>query len=415
MSKRLTRLCLLSLLLPGLLCGCWSKREIEESGFASMLALDLTEGGEIEVAVQMEITEAFGGEGGTSTAPEEPVWIITAKGKSLAEALDRLLRYSSRRPFWAHMEAIIFGEGLARDGIAQACEYLLRNRQVRLETRVLVAEGKAKDILAVKPTITTIPARYLRQLINVSRETSVSLPRSLIDVMRSLVGDPGDQLFLPLIKLKPKEEEEGTQGGGGAEGGNGGGGQDEGKGQKQEAEAMILEGTAIFLGDKMVAKLNDLETRGLLWLRGDTTRATINVEIPDEGYAVQYQTLGRRELRVKLEDDELQAQISIFQEGDVAEHQLPAKTLDEAELERLNRHLKDTIWREVSATLNRLQELKTDVIGIGARTYRRYPAFYRQQNWPEFFSTLDIRLEIEADFRRPGETLGSPFSRPVSR
>lgn len=416
MHRRRFALLLMLLLITPVLTGCWSKQEIETGNFATMVAIDKAEDGGIELTVNLAITEALGGGAGASGGgggggSDKPAWTISSSGKNLAEAIATLETFSGRLPFWFHVEALVIGEDLAKDGISSVLDYMLRNRDFRLTTWVLVAEGKAKDILQLSPKITKLPARYLRDLIAIADEGSVSHPVQLLGVIHGLVEDRGTQVYIPLIHAKPKEPGEGSTGAAGA-GGNGSGqqGQSGASSQPESPEALVLEGSAIFVGDKMVGKLNGLETRGMLWLRGESKRAVVVVDMPD-GYVVEQQISARRTLKLTRTGDQLKATITVFQDGDILEHNMPHLEINSAALKPMDAALAAQIKQEADAALKKLQgELKSDTLGIGTRAYRLFPVLYNSQDWQQTFPTLSVEVVVHANFRRTGEALESPLT-----
>ncbi len=410
MTRRLGALLSLILILITPLTACWSKQEIESGGFADIVALDKGEGGQVELTFSLAVTESLaGGEGGGGGGGDVPVWTVSASGNTLAEAIASARTFSGRLPFWFHAQALIIGEDLAKEGIASMLDYALRTRDFRLTTPVFVAEGKAKDVLKLSPKITKLPGRYIQDLLNTSRENSTAREECLLDVIEKLVSGPGEEFFLPLIRPKPKEPSEGEKG----EDGGAGGDSAQGGGKPEEKpEALVLEGSAIFVADKMVGKLNGTETRGMFWLRGETQRATVAVEMAS-GTVVQQQIYARRTLRVQRDGSQLRVAIGIFQDGDVLEHSIPQNIeLNASTLSEMDTALTATIQAEVGAALQKLQQdLRADTLGIGKRAYHLYPELFKSLDWRAAFPEIPIEVSVQANFRRTGEAAQSPLLR----
>lgn len=408
MARRSGALLLLILILTTPLAGCWSRVEIESGGFADLVAIDKGENGQVELTFSMAITESLAGSDGGGGGGDVPAWTVTASGNSLAEAIASSRTFSSRLPFWFHAQALIIGEDLAKDGIAPMLDYALRTRDFRLTTPVFVAEGKAKDVLQLSPKITKLPGRYIRDLLSTSRENSTAREERLLDVIEKLIAGPGEEFFLPLIRPKPKEANEGEKGeaGGGGESGQGGGKPEE------KPEALVLEGTAVFVDDKLVGKLNGTETRGMLWLRGETQRATVMVRM-ENGVVAQQQIYARRTLRVEREGDQLRVAIGVFQDGDVLEYSIPEDIeLNAFTLSEMDAALTATIQSEVEAALRKLQQdLRADTLGIGRRVYHLYPELFNSLDWRQVFPDIPVEVTVQANFRRTGESAQSRLVR----
>lgn len=390
-----------------LLTGCWGRHEIESLGFATIVALDKAADEQIELSVQLAITAALGGGGmggggggGGGGGSEAPVWTVSSKAKTLADAIERMRTFTGKYPFWAHTRVIVIGEELARSGIAPVLDYFMRSRDFRFSTWVMVSEGPAKNLLEVTPRLSKLPAELVAEVNLIARETSVSVPRSLLDLMQLLIEEQASEPILPLLlaQTAPNEAAESQ-------------GQEATEEPDNKSESLAMVGLAVFQGDKMVSKLDAVESRGVLWLRGESKRGNIVVEVPGQGYVVQGQIFARRTLQIKQEDGNLRAKIVIYQDGDLIEHNLDQFELDSAAIKELDGLLTARIQADVEAILRKIQqELKTDIIGIGNRAYRLYPQLFQSLDWQDYYPTMPIELEVHASFRRTGEMLQSPLT-----
>lgn len=400
MSKNLAKVILI-LLVVSSQAGCWSRLEVEDLAFATLVALDKAAESQIELSVQFAITANGGDEGsGGDGAADAPVWTVNSVGNNLAGAIENMQTFTGKYPFWAHTRVIIIGEELARSGIASVLDYFMRNREFRFSTWVMVSEGPAKDLLAVTPKLSQLPAELVAELNRVTSETSISTSCSLIELFQLLVEEHASEPILPLITVhqpadasqaSPEEVESGDT--------------------SDKADSLSCSGLAVFSGDKMIAKLDADEARGLLWLRGETKRSTLVIDVPGQGYLVQGQIYGRRTLRVTRAGDALKAKITIYQDGDLKEHDLKQFELNADTIKEMNNLLSAHIQAIAEEVLQKTQqELKTDVIGIGERVYRLYPKLYQSLNWQEYFPTMPIEVEVHASFRRTGEMLQSPLT-----
>lgn len=408
MNKLPISIAIVLLLSSLLLTGCWSKREIESLGFATVVALDKAEE-QIELSVQFAITAALGESGmggGGGGGSEAPVWTVSYKADDLASAIENMRTFIGKYPFWAHTRVLVIGEELARSGIAPVLDYIMRSRDFRFSTWVMVSEGSAKELLQVTPKLSKLPAELVAELNLIARETSVSAPRTLLDLLQQLVEEQASEPILPLLKARkaPTPEQGSPE-------------QDQKQGQGQQeqpekkSESLAMVGLAAFQGDKMIGKLNAVESRGVLWLRGESRRGSLVVDVPGQGYVVQGQIYGRRTLKITQEAGNLKAKITVYQDGDLIEHNLDQFELSSAAIKELDKLLTARIQADVEATLWKIQkELKTDIIGIGERAYRLYPQVFQSLNWQEYFPTMPIEVEVHASFRRTGEMLQSPLT-----
>lgn len=411
MNKHLISLAIL-LICSLLLTGCWSRREIESLGFSTLVAIDKAMDGQIELSVQLAITAALGEGGmggGSGGGSETPVWTVSCKADNLADAIEQMRTFTGKYPFWAHTRVIVIGEDLAKSGISPILDYFMRSRDFRFSTLVMISEGPAKSLLEVVPKLSKLPAELIVELNLIARETSVSASRSLLDLLQLLVEERADEPILPLLLAQTPTETTAAHSPSLSQGQKET--PEQTKEQDNKSKSLAMVGLAVFQDDKMVGKLGATDSRGVLWLRGESRRGNLVVEVPGRGYVVQGQIYARRILQISQVDGKPHAKITIYQDGDLIEHNIDQLELDSAAIKELDELLTAHIQTDVEATLQRIQEeLQTDIIGIGNRVYRLYPQLFNSLDWQEYYPTMPIELEVHASFRRTGKLLQSPLT-----
>lgn len=122
--------------------GCWSRRELNELSIAFALGLDYADGEHV-VTVQIinpgEISPAQGGEGGGGEA-RAPVATFTTRGATLFEAVRRMTKVVPRKVFLSYVRIVVIGEALAKQGIVDVLDFLLREDEFRTDFYLLVAK-----------------------------------------------------------------------------------------------------------------------------------------------------------------------------------------------------------------------------------------------------------------------------------
>lgn len=105
-------------------------REMEELKLVTALAFD---GTKVTALTGVRVTE------------EEEAQALTGEGKSLAEACSVLRTTSSRRAYLGQTQQLLLGE--AQD-TAQALDFVLLDRELRLDTLLYIVKGNAGEALA---------------------------------------------------------------------------------------------------------------------------------------------------------------------------------------------------------------------------------------------------------------------------
>lgn len=329
--------------------GCWGRREITDitlemaSGIDYWAQEDQVRYTALVARPDMLAGTGDGGGGGGSLTIG-PVWIAEASGESIFEAFRNLAGRSPRRNFPSHSFTVVIGEEQAQRGVGEVIDFYLRKREQRLLHWVLVARGKAEDVLKAQPELEDTIAEEINGIIDTLRETSSAPQASVMDLAISLL-QPGGDALLPAIEIQVKEaspEEEpvapavaperdnsaageaapggsredpgkpatgpGREGTGEPDdnrvsstsssnsngdmegvGGNdrenkgaGGNGENNGDETFTPRQHVIIEGAAAFAGDKMVGYLSVPETKGALWVRDQLINAVYKGAIPGD-------------------------------------------------------------------------------------------------------------------------------------
>ena len=130
--------------------GCWDIREINELGFVTAVGIDKAHPPN-KYSVTVQIANACSASAKSEQGQTQSgVWIGTAEGKSIFDAIRNLIRISSKRVMWAHNNVMIIGESLAKKSIAPVADFFTHNPETTNETPVVVAKGDAKDYISAK-------------------------------------------------------------------------------------------------------------------------------------------------------------------------------------------------------------------------------------------------------------------------
>ncbi|MGI9860432.1 Ger(x)C family spore germination C-terminal domain-containing protein [Moorella naiadis] len=273
--RRLLAGVLLACGLP-LLTGCWSRHEIEDLAIVMAAALDTAPGNQVRLSVYVVIPRAVGGGpsmgGGGGGEPKKAGEIISATGSDYSQAARRLEGQVPRRLYWAQNRVLVIGADLARRGLYYL-DLFIRDRQMRLITPVLITRGEARRVLDLPPGIELNTGTILTGILRNHTTFKVEL-KDLLAMWEA----PGDNPALPEVVMTPTPEQ-------GSQAPGGGGGQDAGRGgkegeKKQQPEAVVIKGAGAFRYDRLVGWLDERETNGLMWLRGEVTEGVITVSLP---------------------------------------------------------------------------------------------------------------------------------------
>jgi spore germination protein KC len=376
---------LLTILLATLfLTGCWNRREIEALGFVMAVGVDQRENGQTEVTVQVAKPEALGKRDGGGKAVKA-FTTYSASGRIIAEAVGNLGKESPRSLWFGHNQVVIIGEEMARRGVLPVMDWLAREPELRREMWVLVARGKAKDLLEAEVEFERIPAKGILRLIKARGVASLAQAIRANEFLRVL-STKHTSVTTSVITIS-----------------------NEPKGGEKLTPEFRLEGAAVFRGSTLVGFLDAIETRGMLWVTGKLRRGIVVVPYPeDENERVALEIVrASGEIEPRTEDGRISFVVKIRAEGAIGEQTSSANLATPFALEELERRERQVIEEEIAAALRRAKELKADIFGFGETLHREFPSLWRElkEEWvSEGFPEIALIPEIKTVLRRTGKS-----------
>jgi len=384
------------LLLSAAACGggCWDRMEIESIAFINAVGIDRAGDGNLLVTYYVVNPDALGkkGGGGASSA----AIVTSVEARDLALALARYAEQSPRLPQFKQLQSIIIGEDLARQGVGPVLDYFTRRQEMRRSIWVLVAKGKARDILAKgqSPPEKLVSSGIKSILERRPAQTATRYPVVLGDFC-SDVGRPGMEPIASSVELVPQQEGapggpsgsgpsggpsgSGPSGGlsGGSSGGSSGGG---GSSAAGENKIIALRGAGVFRDEKLLDFLSPDETRGVLWVQGKVNGGRIVVPASGQGDWACL-AIERESTNVKpvVEAGRIRFTIDIREQGyilSVDNEKIAAGSKETIEL--LEREKEAVIRQEAMGAVTKARSLQSDFLGLGDRLYRQHPGVWKQ-------------------------------------
>lgn len=404
--------------------GCWDRVELNALAVADMMAIDLTEDGQLRVSLQFVVPAELAGTVGASSSGGErdPFYTIEATGATLPEAFTRIQAKLPRRLFTSHIRTVVLGEEFARSGITPVFDSLTRMRELRITADVVATRGEGRELLTASPRLGRLPSTALTNLLY----QMIVPPRNIRQVAIALASE-GIDPFLPWITVTRRTE---TQLDPGAAG--------------QEFE---IRGIAVFRGDRLAGFVPLAEARGLSWLVDEVPFATATIRWPppgEEGDAPREPSdlapaersiqqamppgpgpdrpggglrepsqisplviRGSVDLRSRVEDNEIRIEVRVRATDDIVTNQAGLDFTDPSVIPHLEKALAKDVEERMRAILRLAQDVfQADIFGFGALVRRSHPEVWRQvkANWHEVFSKLPVDIEVKPQVRRVGLT-----------
>jgi spore germination protein KC len=365
-----------------LLSGCWDRTEINDLAIITAAGLDITKEHQVELSVKIFTSQTSKGQGmgGMSTSDgggPGQFAVQSATGVTLADAASKLQQMLPHKVFWGQDEVFVFGERLAKQGLAEPMEFLTRHPAPREHANVFVSKGLAKDVLRLNPPMEQSVADVLREM----AKSQTGLNISLKEFAQMMAGKAG-AAAVPWVEIKGNQDDQG--------------------------ETPVIHGTAIIKNGKMVGHVNPEVTRGIMWLRNEVKSATVNVRPQGtKGYVSLFLLRSHTKLVPHIEGNNWSVTVKIETEDDIVENSTDLNLMDMKNLPSLESAMRADIEKRVKSALTEAQErLNADIFGFADAFYRKYPKEWNRakDDWDERYPKVKVKLETKAKVVRPGLT-----------
>ncbi|MFD0679802.1 MULTISPECIES: Ger(x)C family spore germination protein [unclassified Paenibacillus] len=369
-----------------MLTGCWDRTEVNDLALVLATGIDKKDDKTIELSVQVFIPRASGGGGGMAGSGSgsggggstEQTLVRSEEGTTIADAIAKLQEKLPRKIFWGHGEVFVIGEKMAKEGIREHIDFLMRDPEPRERADVLVCKGKAKAVMGLFPPLERSSSEVLREM----AKTRIGVQTTVKDLAQMLAGDAGT-IALPWVEILPPMPD---------------------KKEKQTIPYII--GTAVFKKDKMVGRIDDKVTRGLLWLRNEIKSAIVTVTPKEADGHVSTRLLhSKTELIPEIKDEKWTMTVRIETEDDVIQNTTNLNLMNPKFVNKIENDLKEDIEKRIKMALDQGQKkFKADIFGFADAFHRKYPKQWEEakERWDEIFPEIEVNIEAKAKILRPG-------------
>lgn len=424
----------LIILLALISSGCWDTVEIEQVALVGSMGVDKGQGDKVVVSLEVINPGALatGIQGATAQSPV--VSIVTRdEATTIANAINNAQRRTPRRISTGLIGTVVFGQSLAREGIGQYIDYLIRDARVRSSALLVTCDSGAG--LLQRPFMYPLPSRTLAGLSQSAPASGMTITVTLGEFTAKL-AEPGiEPTTMHTVGRKTKDVQVKRQG----------------EEVKHTDPAFMLEepidvditleselpaespvlnpykeassgefvpgitidiGIAAYRGDKLVGLLDSAEARGYLWTTGELEQSTVEIEDPrGSGKKIALRVIrSSASTKPVIDQEVIRMDVELHVDLETTEGPLDIDVSDQTLVRALEKSLDALVLHEAQATLNRVQkELKSDIYGFGNKVYRANPRLWEklESRWnEELFPNLEVRFDVKTRVRAPGAAYG---------
>lgn len=383
---RVVRLAVI-LLVVLVMTGCWSRRELTEVSFTGMLGLDW-EDDQYVVTVNILSPRRVASETGKG---DQKVWTVSERAPAIDQAISRLDQMLSRSITLAHIRAVIYGEDLARHGIGQSLDYLLRSVEIRPTAWVGVTPGRAMDLLKARPrqemALSDSPIGYQDAA---TQRSSITPSRRKTEVA-NLLREEGISLTLPSYRIaeEPPPRLEGAL-----------------KAHAGEDTEVAFGGAGVFLGDRLVEWLSPEAARGLLIAHGRAVHGAVSAPCESNGSRIVYRLRkSSGKVTTWVTQGKVRSRIEAKVVADVNDFGCPVAESTSVAVDILHKRLEKQVMSQIQAALDVQRTSGADIFGFGQALFRHSPEEYtrREKGWTETVRQMPVEVSVNVQVPRLGQ------------
>lgn len=393
MFKKLSILLLVTISIGSLaVSGCWSRQEVENLAIADSFGIDVENfNGKPKYKVTCNIFKPAqgggGGGGGSSMSPQgPPIWQIIAFGDTFQDAIANIAIRSPRDLFVGHLKLVVISKDVAKQGIQEIVDYLLRNHEIRLRTWLVVVDGKAQDALRAMPDLDPTIGDQSAEIAARTRNSVSKYYTENLNEFVSALGGEGEEPVLGRVELiQPTPPQVGTE---------------------NVTTALAFSGIAAFSGDKFAGWLEDNETKGFLYIIGQSRRGVIPVSVGQGRPTVSLEMENAQsKIKAEMVNGKLYVRVEIKAKGSLREEGKNQELVSPQGMEGISGIFAKEIKELCMKSVKKAQRYKTDIFGFGAALHRKNPGQWREvkNDWPAVFAQAEVDIEIEAHITNTGQ------------
>ncbi|MBA9028335.1 spore germination protein KC [Peribacillus huizhouensis] len=382
--KKTMTLMLLLCLTSIFLTGCWDRTEVNDLALILAAGIDKGKNKNIELSAQIYIPGGSQGgqqSGMSSGSSSGQSFVRSAEGETIADAMARLQEELTREVFWGQNEVLIIGEKLAKAGISDEIDFWMRHSEPRIRADVFVSKGRSKSVLGAKPELERDAAKQLRKIV----KTHIGVKVTVKDLSQMLAGESAPAVLPWVEKLPPSLMD-------------------------KKKEIPIINGAAIFKEGKMVGRLDDKETRGILWPRNEIKSGMITIAIDDENGYISLKLLrSHTELIPSIKNGQWSMHIKTNADLEVVQNTTKLNLFNSKVIKRSKQKVADEIEQRERLAFSEVQEkLNSDIFGFANEFQSKYPQIWKQKKdeWNEIFPQVAVSFETKVKIKRTGLATG---------
>lgn len=363
----------LSLILLLLLIGCSDQKIIEDMGFVRTITHDAIEG----VDPKEKIKIAFS----VPLAQVKDKLVFTTEARTSKQARVLFSRQNDRTIVSGQLRQVLFGKELARHGIWDYVDAMLRDPSIGRRVYIAMVDGDAEEILSKTFKQDPSTGEYLHDLLE-RAVVLTDIPRSNLHTFNRDYYDHFADPVVPILKI--------------------------------DKNYLVLKGLAFFRDDRYITEIDQKKNMIFSSLSDNLHTGELSINISEqEGGQEEAIILGyiesKRKVKVNVRDENTNGEhiyvdIKIKMMGSLLDYTGELNLSIPKNQKQLEKTIEEQLKKEANAIIKHTQEHKVDPIGIGQYVRNNLP-FKRVKDldWHEVYPNIHINVDYDVKIKEYGK------------
>lgn len=364
--------------------GCWNRRELNEIAIVTAAGIDPgPKKGEITLVYQIVNPSSISGKQGVSSSMT-PFITLKTSGRTQFEAIRKATKEMSRRLYFAHLQAWVIDENLAKkSGVRDFLDLLYRDPEIREDIPILITKNcKVESVLSTQFPIDSVNGITIKKHLE-STQKSGSFTRQVeLRELINMLTSPTRSAIVPYIfvsnPINPKKDTlEATQA------------------SKQES-VIKTEGFAVFKQDKVIGYLNSEEARAVLWVTDEIDKTVIVVPYQGEDHSIEIIN-SKTKIKTTLIHGKPEVNLEIKIDANVGSVLGPIDLTKQSVIKDLEKATNATVKKNIEHVLKKVQKsYKVDIFGFGEAFERQHSKEWKtlKKDWEKEFVDLTVHVKV---------------------
>lgn len=370
-----------------LLTGCGNYRELNDLAITTGIAFDIKDD---QYIVSYMIANSNKAETDSKDS-ETKITVYEGKGNTISSAYMDLNSKNPKIPYIGHLEVVIISEDLAKKGILEALDFLIRNPESRKEFYIVLSKNvEAGTLLKTLAPLESFPSQNIAGIIKSNKDEQSTIVMQKYSTVITNMIDEGVEPIINGIELDGNKEE----------------GQMQESLEKATPSATIkIDTIGIFKKDKLLGWSTHDETVGINIINNSAGFVLLETKCDDK-----YMTSTLKDIKTKpiitFENNIPKIKLKIKADGAILEMQCKRNLEETKIMKELENEFNEKLKSIIDETIYMAQKkYKSDIFGFGNYIYKKNLKKWNiiKDKWNnEIFPEIKIDTEIKINLNNKG-------------